>query len=370
MAVKDPIGRGPVGRTRTLLHRFVHPDGDAAIGALRKDVRRIAARLDEVQDLGSLARRIEQLEEAQRATAELARRAERAAAQVRLVSVLNRRERVELDRLPAMLEDQGAADHVSAAIASSALLTEPYEHIVVERVLPDAVYELLLRVIPPVEFFSDRDPVKQDLPLPMEYAPELSAAAWGYMDEVLARRVIRTAVLEKFRAPLQRHFETVFGPRAVEQASLLPQSVSGGRLMLRRPGYHLAPHRDPKRVMLTCLLYLAREGDSEAHGTQIFRVPDDDEAGYKQTYFPEEEGRRCELVKVVPFRPNTMLVSLNSRGAHGATIPRDAPADLERYTYQFYVAPQREALSALIKSLSPAQRARWQNKGEIRAEHV
>ena len=60
--------------------------------------------------------------------------------------------------------------------------------------------------------------------------------------------------------------------------------------MLRRPGYYLGPHRDPKRAMLTCLLYLAREGDSEAHGTQIFRVRDDGEASYKQTYYPEDEG--------------------------------------------------------------------------------
>ncbi len=65
---------------------------------------------------------------------------------------------------------------------------------------------------------------------------------------------------------------------------------------------------------------------------------------------------------MVPFKPNTMLVSLNSRGAHGATIPADAPADLERYTYQFYVAPGNEALSALIKSLPPAQRAMWRNR--------
>jgi hypothetical protein len=120
--------------------------------------------------------------------------------------------------------------------------------------------------------------------------------------------------------------------------------------------------------MLTCLMYLAREGDSEAHGTQIFRVHGDGEATYKTTYYPEEEGRTCELVKMVPFRANTMLVSLNSQGAHGATIPGDAPADLERYTYQFYVAPHNEALSALIKSLPPGQRAMWRNKAQVLPE--
>ena len=156
--------------------------------------------------------------------------------------------------------------------------------------------------------------------------------------------------------------EEVFGADFLERARLLPQAASGGRLMLRRPGYHLGPHRDPKRAMLTCLMYLPRPGDSEQHGTQIFRVIGDEEADFKQTYYPEERGATCELVKVVPFRPNTMLVMLNSRGAHGATIPADAPADLERYAYQFYIAPRNDELAALIKSLPKPQRRMWQSK--------
>jgi len=135
--------------------------------------------------------------------------------------------------------------------------------------------------------------------------------------------------------------------------------------MLRRAGYHLDPHRDPKRSMLTCLLYLARSGDSEAHGTQLFRVIDDREASYKQTYYPEADGCRCELVTVVPFRPNTMLVFMNSRGAHGATIPADAGDDLERYAYQFYVAPENAALGALIRELPRERRTMWQNKNKL-----
>jgi hypothetical protein len=122
--------------------------------------------------------------------------------------------------------------------------------------------------------------------------------------------------------------------------------------------------------MLTCLLYLAREGDNDAYGTQLFRVSNDAEATYKTTFYPEAEGRTCELVKVVPFKPNTMLVSLNSRGAHGATIPADAPAGLERYAYQFYVAPLNEGLAALIKSLPPGPRDRWQNRAHMAGEYA
>lgn len=350
------MGYGIVRRisARLRLDRLWKPDLDAATSSLRTDVRR-------------LTKRIEHLEDHLRGASELARRAERAYTQVRLVSVLNRQQRQEIDQLPALLDEERIGEHIRRAVAAAPMLRDPYEHIVVERVLPEAVYNLLISAIPPVEFFDDRDPIKQNLLFPMDFGPTLSAAAWEFMDDVIARRVIRPAVLEKFHEPLQRHFASLFGPAFAERANVLPQAVSGGRLMLRRPGYHLGPHRDPKHSMLTCLLYLARDGDSDTYGTQIFRVFDDEESGYKQTYYPEEEGRKCELVKVVPFRPNTMLVNLNSRGAHGATIPPDAPADLERYTYQFYVAPAKDALAALVKSLPTARRAMWRSKVQVTA---
>ena len=60
--------------------------------------------------------------------------------------------------------------------------------------------------------------------------------------------------------------------------------------------------------------------------------------------------------------PNTMLVFLNSGGAHGAAIPDDAPADLERYTYQFYLGPSPEALEALVRDLPPERQAMWRSK--------
>lgn len=346
---------------RLRLNRLWRSDLDAATGLLRKDVRRLAKRVEHLEGL------LRNTHDHLRDTSELARRADRASAQVRLVSVLNRRQREQVEQLQDLLDEERIGEHVRRAVAAAPLLTDPYEHIVVEEVLPQAVYDLLIKAIPPVEFFHDRDAIKQNLYFPMEFGPALSVAAWEFMDDVIARRVIRPAVLEKFHEPLQRHFSSLFGPAFMERANVLPQSVSGGRLMLRRPGYHLGPHRDPKRSMLTCLLYLARDGDSDTYGTQIFRVFDDDEAGYRQTYYPEERGRRCELVKIVPFKPNTMLVSLNSRGAHGATIPTDAPADLERYTYQFYVAPANDALVALVKSLPAAQRAMWRSKPQVTA---
>jgi hypothetical protein len=94
---------------------------------------------------------------------------------------------------------------------------------------------------------------------------------------------------------------------------------SDGRIMLRRPGYQLMPHRDPKWGFVTGIVYLAREGDSEAHGTQLYRVRDDSQAPTSRVYYVEPDN--CELVKDVPFRANSMLVFLNSEG-HTAPLFR------------------------------------------------
>jgi hypothetical protein len=322
------------------------------------------------RDLAKLIDRVERLEEAHRASSAVARRADRTSMQIKLVDVLNRTQQPDLARIETMLDDRRIGEHVRRAIASAPLVADPYEHVVVEHLLPDDVYDLLRRAIPPAEFFDDHDRIKQNLTFPMEYGPTLTARVWGYFDDVIARTMIRPAVLEKFHGPLQTHFATVFGAAFVDRANALPQAASGGRLMLRRPGYHLDPHRDPKRSMLTCLMYLARDGDGEQYGTQIFRVDGDSEADYKQTYYPEQAGGKCELVTVVPYRPNTMLVFLNSRGAHGADIPAGEPADLERYTYQFYVAPLNEALAALIKSLPTERRLKWRSKGAAHPEYA
>ena len=104
--------------------------------------------------------------------------------------------------------------------------------------------------------------------------------------------------------------------------------------MLRRRGYHLDPHLDPKRVLLTALLYFARPGDSEAHGTAFYRVDGHVERDHATTYYPQQAGHRCEFVRAVPFRRNTAIVFLNT-AAHGADIPATESKDLERYAMQF-----------------------------------
>lgn len=327
-------------------------DAEEAMKPIRKELRRLAHEVEELQAV---------LQE----TSMRAARGDRSSSQLRLMIELNEQQRERLAALPSLLDEQQIAAHTRRAIAAAELRSDPFEHIVVDHVLPPAVYDLLIEALPPSVFFPDRDPIKQDLPFPITFGPALAAATWNFVDSVIARRIIQPAVLEKFHEPLQHYYDVVFGPAFRERANELPQLSSGSRLMLRRPGYYLAPHRDPKRSMLTCLMYLARPGDSEVYGTQLFRVVGDREAPFKQTYYPQNDGRHCEVAAAIPFRPNSMLVFLNSRGAHGAAIPAEAGDDLERYTYQFYVAPENAALGALIRELPPERRTMWQNRNRM-----
>ena len=329
-------------------------DAEQAMKPLRADLRR-------------LQHEVERLSAALADVSQRAARGDQLAAQIKHVMEADSRDRERLAAVDAVLGERRIAAHVRDAVAAATIATEPYHHVVVDNLFPDDVYRLLIEALPPVEFFTQRDPVKQDLPLPIEFGPALSVRVWNFVDEVIAQRIVRPAIVDKFDVPLQMHYAEVFGPEFRDRARALPQATSGGRLMLRRPGYHLDPHRDPKRSLVTCLLYLARPNDSDVHGTQIFRVEDDIEAGYKQTYYPGQDGRRCELVRVVPFRANSMLAFLNARGAHGASIPADAPASLERYTYQFYVAPRSDLLSELIRDLPKERRAMWRNKARVDA---
>jgi hypothetical protein len=331
------------------LGRLWRPDVEDALKPVRKDVRLLLSQ-------------VEALEASLEHTRQLAARADRMAAQVKLAAVLNREQCHTIARAKELLDPARVGTHLRAAIESASIVLEPYEHMVVEDLLPPEVYDLLIDAIPPEPFFDDHDPIKRNLRFPMDLGPTLSAMVWGFFDEVVTDQMIKPAVLERFADPLRRHYESIFGAECRARATAMPHRVNSGRLMLRRRGYHLDPHRDPKHSMLTCLVYFARPGDDEAFGTQIFSVANDSDADYKQTYYPEQAGHPCTLVKVVPFRPNSMLVFLNSRGAHGATIPADAPESLARYSYQFYVGPEKEALGSLVRQLPDERRRMWQNK--------
>jgi len=261
----------------------------------------------------------------------------------------------EIRGLDTQLDLRSIGAHVMSAIARAPLATEPFPHVVVEDWLPGDVYRTMLRALPPPVFFADREEGRQRMRVPFTLAPIYSRRVWDVVAEEIVGRFVRDALAAKFDGAIKDFLASFYDGG---DAADVPLHPSDGRIMLRRPGYVIAPHRDPRWGFITGLVYLARPGDNEAHGTQLYRVTDDREAPNDKPLYVHES--QCELVRTVPYKANTLLAFLNSVGAHGASIPADAqPATLERYVYQFRLGPDSKSIKALLSRMSAGRRDHW-----------
>ena len=266
-----------------------------------------------------------------------------------------------VERLRKTLRKSTMADRITASIDRAELHLEPFPFAVIDQLLPTTYYDALLRGIPPVDLFENKPVGKQHLDVPFDLAPTYSQVVWRLMAGKLVPQVIAPRLIEKFRPQIDEWITSNW-------PDLSPESVhlhgSGGRIMFRRRGYRIRPHRDPKWSFMTCILYLARPNDSQTWGTQLYAVDDDREARSAAPYWIDEA--KCRLIRDVEFTPNRLLVFLNSVGAHGAYIPPDAlPENLERYIYQFRVGPTVEAIGQLRALLPEERQALWAGKALV-----
>ena len=270
--------------------------------------------------------------------------------------------RLELARLDKWLDAKRIDAHINAAFDAAPLELDPLPHVVVQSWLPDDVYARIIDAMPASVFFaSNRD---QHWNVPFGVAPLYSRQVWAFVANEIVGEMVHGALNRKFRRVICEYVRS-FVP-ALSGDIDLTLHPSDGRIMLRHPGYSLMPHRDPKWGFVTGIVYMARKGDNEAHGTQLYRVKDDSAAPTSRVYYVEPGN--CELVKDVPFRANTMLAFLNSDGAHGASIPADAqPPTLERYIYQFRLGPTAKVINRLIALMPPEQAAMWEGAKTARA---
>ena len=280
-----------------------------------------------------------------------------------LRSVIERNTELEpyLEKVRKILGKLKMANEPIVAIDRAELHLEPFPYAVIDHLLPAAFYDSLLKGIPPVEMFETKPDGKQHLDVPFTLAPTYSQLVWRALATEMVPEVIAPRLLDKFRKPIDEWISRNW-------PGVPPQSVelhgSGGRIMFRRRGYEIRPHRDPKWSFVTCILYLARPEDSETWGTQLYDVVDDQEAASAAPYWIDES--RCRLVRDVEFKPNRLLVFLNTGGAHGASIPADAqPENLERYIYQFRVGPGVDAVANLRAMLPEERQPLWTGKALV-----
>ena len=263
--------------------------------------------------------------------------------------------RDEFASLSEALDAKRIGAHVRRAIESATLEMDPFPHVVVENWLPTDIYKHLIAAIPPPVFFTDRENGRHRVSVPFTFGPAYSRMVWDFMYRTLVARILNRALNAKFQDAVRDYVRSACP--ALPGDADIRLHASDGRIMLRHRGYNLLPHRDPRWGFMTVLIYLAREGDAEAYGTRLYRVRDDAGAPDSRVYYIDPE--RCDLVKTVPFRANSMLVFLNSTGAHAASIPEDAPADVERYFYQFRLGPSPAVLRQMLSLMTPEQATLW-----------
>jgi hypothetical protein len=288
-------------------------------------------------------------------------RLQRREAQLR--AVLQREAVLEAEEagLAAALRTDGLHAHVQAAVAAAPMRTVPCPYIVIDNVLPPALYQAIITGLPPSEIFNEQPHNKAQARVPFALAPAYSRRVWRHMVDTVVPEVLRPVLIERFRDVLDAWVRQSFpglddaGRRALEYVA------SDGRLLMRTRGYRIPPHRDPRWGFLTGILYLAKPDDDQRWGTQFYTVEGDVGAASALPHWIRDD--QCRLVEDILFTPNRLIVFLNSTGAHGASIPEDAePATLERYIYQFRIGPPADWIRRLVETLPEHERAAWRGK--------
>jgi hypothetical protein len=320
---------------------------------VREDQKELA------RQLRAISRQLEQLEHTVKAQGEMLARLPDVHAEVQQCIALYRQDAVDADRMPrvrAMLDPDRTRRHAIAAVTRTPLDMDPGAHIVIEDLLPEEVCDELVAAVPASQFFPSQNMKRQEIGVPFFLAPEYSRVVWNFFYDVLEHAIL-PAVIEKFRPALDDFMRKHWPALGSFAQSGVKLGVANSRIMLRRPGYRIKPHRDPRWAFLTCLVYLQRRDDPYAYGTQFYRLHQEREAEHHSPLWVEDH--QCELVKDVPARRNSAVVFLNSTGAHGAFVPSDAPAGTERFIYQVQFGPDDSTKQMLIDELEGAARTAW-----------
>src|SRR4051812_16885159 len=268
------------------------------------------------------------------------------------------------DRLPAFqarIDARRVQAHVLNVVNSAELQRDPCPYLVLDNLLPEDLYDEMLSALPSPLFFKRHDRTREEMQVPFIFAPAFSRLVWDFFMLVVVEQTLVPALTAKFKPALDEFLAATWPSLGTWEQSQLSLRVGNSRLLLRRPGYVIRPHRDPRWAFLTCLIYLQKRDSDHVYGTQLYRLKQEREPPHNSPFWVDE--RECELVRDVPGGRNSALVFLNWTGVHGASIPPDAPADLERYVYQAQLSPDEGTRRRLIEMLSAEKKAGWSTKG-------
>ena len=170
--------------------------------------------------------------------------------------------------------------HILAAIQKASVIQDPWPHVVVNDVFPQALYDRLL------EEFPDQDSM-----VPLSTKTTLRYVYWLEVPKhflPIFWGLLRTELFYDLWDALQSKF-------GVEGKSC------GAELCLDLPGYHLGPHTDTSDKLITAIFYL-QSGKAVPPGTVLYHNPTPDTLGkgHKLT-------KEFKKVKTIPFQANSLF---------------------------------------------------------------
>lgn len=227
----------------------------------------------------------------------------------------------QIARLERVLDFDRVAAYVRGAVTRAEVAGDPVPHLLVANLLPPDVYEALIEAIPAHVFLDGRAERGQDMRVPPRLAPMPSIVTWMFLDEIA--RALSDLLVARLAEPLALYTQARFPSLPPFRDWGVELTLSEGRLVRRAPGYAGRPPVDRPWDVVTSVLYLARHQDTEEYGSQL-------------------------QAAMIPFRANSALAYVGPVETHAyASIPSDAPEDVERYTYEFGIGPTRDARRTL-----------------------
>lgn len=227
-----------------------------------------------------------------------------------------------------------AKRHSMDRIAATPIAEQPFPHVVVENIFPDAFYAELLRRLPATaayrqlvatgrvsKSYNPARHVLMDEDLDQCAADAEARDFWKNLFTTYCDDAFTTLWLRRFEPFIQERMRSGDVPFARTDAAV---NLRREMLLMRDgAGYHLPPHTDSPSKVVSVLFYLP-EDDAHAHaGTVLYAAKD---PALSHPGGPYLDRGDFDPVKTLPFRRNTLVAFPKSSICFHGVEPVTDPA--------------------------------------------
>ena len=246
-----------------------------------------------------------------------------------------------------MIDTKTIAERAEHLISTAAIEADPFPHLLVDGIFPEAFYEEILRNLPPREILSvpvtfgmmkigDDDQSFRSL-------PKSGQEFWTLFDRDV-KQPIFAALIRRWLPFAEEKLTLIFGADAARAAlsELQPEEFTQlrGIVQYRITGARMGPHVDKATSLFTYLFYFASDDSLRPFGTIFYKAHDLAKVieGYRanksiRAWFPPEGSLDLSPRAPLEFRRNRLVSYANLPYAlHGAATDAVAP----RYSMQSF----------------------------------